>query len=127
MGQTKMRDRRQKKVLVVEDNEDFARILSKRLKTNGYEVSHFSNGFEVLSCLTNGNEPSAVILDLMIPGRSGFDLLNSIKMKWTNTKLFIFSAHDNYKHIIPPGLAEGFFLKTDGVNVLLQALETSLA
>lgn len=116
-----------KKVLVVEDNEAIANILTKRLQMKGYEARHLVTGFEVLAMMAKEDEPGAIILDLMIPGRSGFELLNSIKVKWSGAKLFIFSAHPNYEYTIPSSLIEGFFLKSDGSDRLIQALERSLS
>ena len=72
------------KVLIVEVNGDIARILIKHLQVKGYEVLHLSNGLDVLALLLKEDEPSAVILDLMTPGRSGIELLGSIKAKWSN-------------------------------------------
>ena len=114
-----------KKVLLIEDNEDIANVLTKRLQMKGYEVRHLVNGFDVLAMMSGEDEPRAIILDLMIPGRSGVELLNSIKVKWAAAKIFIFSAYQNYENSIPPGSTEGFFLKSDGSDRLIRALEKS--
>ena len=121
-----MDNEKSKKILLIEDNKDIADVLMRRLQMKDYEVKRLANGFEVLAMMAKEEEPEAVILDLMIPGRSGFDLLNSIKIKWNNTKLFVFSGYSNYETSIPPELIEGFFLKTDGFDRLIQALKKSL-
>ena len=119
--------RKVKKVLVVEDNEDVARVLTKQLEMAAYSVTLVSNGLEVLSYLDQKeNEPHALILDLMLPGRSGTELLNTVKSRWPLTKIFIFSAHQEYVHMLPKGEIEGFFLKTKGVDSLIAALNDSL-
>lgn len=117
-----------KKVLVVEDDEDVATVLTKQLAMEAYAVTRVGSGLEALSCLCKKeNEPHALILDLMLPGRSGVELLNAVKSMWPLTKIFIFSAHEEYAHLFPKGEIEGFFPKTKGVDKLLAALRHSLA
>ena len=62
-------------LLIIEDNEDIRETLALVLRARGYEVRTATDGSEGLSCLraTEGGRCALIILDLMIPGVSGFD------------------------------------------------------
>ena len=78
-----------KKVLVIEDNRELSGILQKRLVLSGYEVEVLASGLDLVSRFREKEKcPDVVILDLMLPGRSGYDLLNAVKSVWPTTKLF---------------------------------------
>ena len=116
-----------KRIVVIEDNEDIAASLIKRLKAESYETDWISNGWAALSqLLKRENAPDAVILDLMLPGRTGQELLNSIRSVWPFTKIWIFSAYPQYAILIPKDLIQGFFLKNAGIENLIKELKQSI-
>ena len=86
-----------KRVVVVEDNQDIRTILRKRLEKTGYLVVQAEGGYELLGLLRSVDEPDAVVLDLILPQRSGVELLGSLKAKWPQARVFIFTAHDEFK------------------------------
>ncbi|OHA16927.1 MAG: hypothetical protein A3C79_01210 [Candidatus Taylorbacteria bacterium RIFCSPHIGHO2_02_FULL_45_28] len=67
-----------KKIVWVEDDKLIGTILSKKLVASGFELFHAKNGQEALQYLA-GNVPDAIVLDLLMPGMSGFDILQKIK------------------------------------------------
>jgi len=101
-----------RKVLLVEDNEDIALIVTKKIEEH-YEVRWIKSGLDLVSHLRTRESADAVILDLMLPGRNGHELLNAIGTFLPMAKVFIFSSHAEYAERIPPHLIEGFFLKSD--------------
>lgn len=67
------------KVLVVDDNRDNANILRQYLSAvGGYEVAVAYDGDEALQVFES-ERPSIVLLDVMMPGRNGWDVCASIK------------------------------------------------
>ncbi len=115
---------KKKKVLVVEDEEDICALLTARLKQNNFSVDIASDGFAVLGYLKTSKPPDAVILDLVIPQRSGAELLCSLKSTWPDTKIFIFTAHPKYiesRHLFEEYI-NGFFCKTDGIAKLIKVI-----
>ena len=118
----------QKKILVVEDNHEIVRLLKKRLEDNAFFVDVAEGGYAVLGLLRDEDGPDAVILDLMIPERSGIDLLCSIKNKWPNTKIFIFTAHQEYKSKMQlySEYICAFFSKMEGMENLIEAIKEEL-
>ncbi len=67
-----------KKVVWVEDDKLIGTILAKKLTSSGFELFHAKNGDEALKYLAN-NVPDAIVLDLIMPGISGLDILQKIK------------------------------------------------
>lgn len=65
-------------VLVVDDDSRIRSLLSRFLQTNGYRVTTASNALEARDHL-NGLAFDLLVLDVMMPGESGFDLARSIR------------------------------------------------
>lgn len=68
-----------KKVLWVEDDKLLSTILSKKFETTGYNLLKARDGDEAFTILQS-NTPDAIVLDIVLPGMSGFDILQKIKM-----------------------------------------------
>ncbi len=67
-----------KKILVVDDEPDLVELVSYNLKKDGYEVSSASDAEEALSMLEKERR-DLLILDLMLPGMSGMELLRVLR------------------------------------------------
>ncbi len=68
------------KVLIVDDEEEFAQALAERLELRDLEVRVAVNGAEARKSLDQ-QVPHVVLLDLLLPGENGLDLLAEIKKK----------------------------------------------
>ena len=66
------------RLLLVEDDEKFARLMRDYLEPFGYQVDTTTDGRQGLA-LALDNEYAAVILDVMLPGLNGFDLLRELR------------------------------------------------
>jgi DNA-binding response OmpR family regulator len=66
------------RILVVEDQKEISDIVSKYLIKEGYSVSIATNGFEALDCFSK-QEFHLILLDIMMPGISGFEVLKEIR------------------------------------------------
>jgi DNA-binding response OmpR family regulator len=67
-----------KKILWVEDDKLIGTILSKKLIASGFDLFHAKNGEEAMEALKQVI-PDAIVLDLLLPNMSGFDILQEIK------------------------------------------------
>ncbi len=67
-----------KLILIVEDEPSIARVLSAYLKKAGFEVVHASDGLQALE-LFREREPALVLLDVMLPGLDGWEVLQLIR------------------------------------------------
>ena len=80
------------RVSVVEDEPDLRRAVVQSLLESGYAVDEAANGPDGLFKATSW-EYDAVVLDLMLPGLSGFDLLQQLRRE-RKTPVLILSARD---------------------------------
>ena len=65
-------------VLVVEDERDIAALVAYHLTKEGYRVRTVSTGAEALDAVRS-ERPDLVVLDLMLPGLSGFEILEEMR------------------------------------------------
>jgi CheY-like chemotaxis protein len=68
----------EKKILIIEDSEPAIIQLTEILKEQGYHFEIARDGIEALN-LVNASIPDAIILDLMMPGMDGFEVLETIR------------------------------------------------
>lgn len=68
---------RHKRILVVEDDQSVARMLSLALRSAGFDVEHVSSGGAALLALDTGTH-GAVLLDLGLPDRRGGDVVKRL-------------------------------------------------
>lgn len=80
------------KLLIVEDHKDLLKSLEKGLKLEGYSVDIAGDGSEGEYFIKNWDY-DGIILDLMLPGKNGLELLEIIREKG-NTPVLILTAKD---------------------------------
>jgi DNA-binding response OmpR family regulator len=85
--------RYQNLIFVVEDDPDVSRLIEHNLRTAGYDVSTFFSGAPVVSSAAM-LQPSLFLLDIMLPGMSGFDLCRQIRQheRLSQTPIIFLSA-----------------------------------
>ncbi len=66
-------------VLVVDDQEMNAAIISRYLSREGYTVKYLASGDAALAALEEGPRPALILLDVVMPGTNGFDVCRRIK------------------------------------------------
>ena len=66
------------KVLVVDDNVDCLQLVSRMLRGDAYRVVCVDNGPEALERMES-DPPDIVLLDVMMPGMTGFEVLESLR------------------------------------------------
>ena len=85
-----------KRVLVVDDDPDIVEYLGMFLEDHGYEVSSANRSSSALAALDEV-EPDAVILDVVLPGKSGLDLLVTIRQheRWSSVPVVVLTGKDS--------------------------------
>ena len=73
----------QKRVLVVDDEPDFASIVQKNLEKEGFTVEVAYNGVEGLEKV-RANPPDAIVLDVMMPEKDGYAGLQRTQRRRAN-------------------------------------------
>lgn len=66
------------KILVVEDEEVLAKVLQEKLERSGYEVAIAADG-EAALVRAKDFSPDAIVLDLLLPKKNGFEVLELLK------------------------------------------------
>ena len=80
------------RVLVVEDERNLALGLRANLEVEGYSVSVAETGEAALASISGGARPDVVILDLMLPGMDGYQVLESLRGLGVEAPVLILSA-----------------------------------
>jgi len=82
-----------KRILLVEDDESLALVYKERLEAEGFAVKHAPNGEGALS-LAIDYKPDLILLDVMMPKISGFDVLDILRNTpdTTNIKIIMLTA-----------------------------------
>ena len=66
------------RILVVDDEPDIVALVSYHLAKSGYRVTTASSGTDALS-LARSERPALIVLDLMLPGMSGYEVLEELR------------------------------------------------
>lgn len=73
-------------ILIVDDNVYNLEVLSRRLQRRNYAITTAENGMEALEKISNGDF-DLVLLDIMMPGMSGMDVLSEARKTYSKTQL----------------------------------------
>lgn len=80
------------KVLLADDSETILLLLRTRLEIEGHEVETAADGQEVVEKVS-ANPPDVLLLDAMMPRKSGIDALRELREAGIDTPALIVSAH----------------------------------
>lgn len=99
-----------KRILLVDDDNDILTSLQAAFEPTGATIDVAANGNKAVE-LAEKNAPDLVVLDMMLPGRSGFLVLEKIKAKKPrNSKPYVIMITGNQ------GARHKMFAETLGVN-----------
>lgn len=82
------------RILLIEDDSSLSEALAAILENSDYQVEVASDGLEGLSCALNGNFDE-IILDIMLPGMNGFEVLSEIRARGVATPVMLLTARDS--------------------------------
>ncbi|WNQ09917.1 response regulator transcription factor [Paenibacillus aurantius] len=107
-------------ILIIEDEPTLARLLSYNLTQEGYEIQVAEHGGDGLQ--TALQQPfDLIILDIMLPGMNGFEILAKLRQKGVKTPVIILTARNAEEEVVQ-GLkygADDYMTKPFGVAELL--------
>lgn len=86
-----------KKILIIEDDVEINDMLRILLRQNGYHTISAYSGTEGL--LVHSKEVNLILLDLMLPGRSGEDIIRELKAKHNVPVIVTSAIHDVGKKV----------------------------
>ena len=82
------------KILVVEDEVDLNRIICRRLRDRGYDVTSAENGVEALHTMES-QRFDMILTDIMMPNMDGFELADSIRLTDGDIPIIFMTAKDD--------------------------------
>lgn len=114
------------RILLVEDEEKLARFVELELCHEGYQVEKAFDGREGLS-LFEGSRFDLVLLDVMLPGLGGFEVLRRIR-KTSNVPVIMLTARDAVMDKVAglDGGADDYVTKPFAIEELLARIRTAL-
>ncbi len=82
-----------KRILVVDDEPDFASIVQGNLEKEGFEVDVAYDGVEGIEKV-QANPPDAIVLDVMMPEKDGYEVCKELKEdeKYSNIPILLLTA-----------------------------------
>lgn len=89
----------QTRVLIVDDEPNIAELLNVSLKFQGFEVATANSGIEALE-VAREFKPEAFILDVMMPGMDGYELLPKLRAEGFDGPVLYLTAKDAVEHRI---------------------------
>ena len=79
-------------IMVVDDAEGIRTYLKNLLSLQGYDVLLAETGLEAVEMLKNGAKPQVMILDIVMPGMDGIEVLRTLREKWPQIPAIMLSV-----------------------------------
>jgi DNA-binding response OmpR family regulator len=115
-------------ILVVEDDEPLRSIVARHLRHRDYDVTEAGSAEQAVAALRGGLRPALVVVDVNLPGDTGWDLLRSPDMEAAGPPPVIIASAVT---VSPRRLAEfavaGYLPKPFPLETLIQTVERLLA
>jgi len=115
------------KILVVEDDPHILLGLEEVLKSEGYAVVSCNRGDHALDCVAK-NKPGLIVLDVMLPGLSGYDICKQLRIRKITTPILMLTAKgQEIDKVVGLDLgADDYVTKPFGVRELLARIQALL-
>lgn len=87
------------KLLLIDDDKELCQLLSEYLTTEGFNVDMVHDGQQAVDIL-NPHQYAAIVLDVMLPIRNGFDVLKQLRQKCQTPVLMLTAKGDTIDRVI---------------------------
>lgn len=117
------------KILIVDDDQSFVRLVSLKLKDKGYQTFAAFDGYQGIK-MTHEVMPDLILLDLEMPAGNGVETFEKLKKsnKTSSIPIFVITGISNkeVKELIITIGADGFFQKPINFTELIKKMELVL-
>ena len=115
------------KILIVEDDPHILMGLEEVLKSEGYETASCNRGDEAVTAVAKF-QPVLIVLDVMLPGASGYDICKQLRAKKISTSILMLTAKgQEIDKVVGLDLgADDYVTKPFGVRELLARIQALL-
>jgi DNA-binding response OmpR family regulator len=115
-----------KKIMVIEDDSDVSSVLADMLKSYGYEAYIFASGENALAVIEE-ILPDVLIMDLMMPQISGFEICKTLRSRSTMHNLPMiaitgYDSVDNRRKIFDAGI-DDYLPKPFDLKMLMKKIQ----
>ncbi len=117
------------KVMIVDDEADIREILSFNLSAAGYETVECGTAEAAHLQIRQGRVPDIILLDVMLPGMSGFQLADKLRKEYGCTVPIIFLTARNAENDLLTGFSAGgddYISKPFSVNEVIARIKAVL-
>ena len=116
-----------KKVLFVDDENDWRFMATIYLKESGYEVLTASNGEEAVMHAQSA-KPDLILLDLHLAGESGLDVMRLMKQKTPYIPIMLYTSREHDDETVKLMLRQGAhgYLRKGTMGEMLQAVQGAI-
>ncbi len=87
------------RVLVIDDDSGVLELMEAYLSRQGFQVIGVPNGEDALGTLDD-TQPDLIILDLVLPGMGGLDVLRQLKQALPRVPVVMFSGHPHTRTVV---------------------------
>jgi two-component system, NtrC family, response regulator AtoC len=87
-------------ILVVDDDKSTREYLATFLISHGHNVECLESGDQAIERLASGQSPSMILLDVMLPGKDGIEVLSSLKTIYPSLPIIILSGVGQIKTVV---------------------------
>jgi len=87
-------------ILVVDDDKNTRDYLAVFLGDSGFDVECLGSGDEAIERLASGYSPSMILLDVMLPGKDGIEVLSNVKSIYPALPIIILSGIGQIKTVV---------------------------
>jgi two-component system, OmpR family, alkaline phosphatase synthesis response regulator PhoP len=115
------------RILLIEDDKNMAMGLEFNLRSEGFEVTHCMDGETGLAAIAAG-EFDLLVLDWMLPGVDGLEVLRRLRRKNVSVPVLLLTARDTKEDIVE-GLdsgADDYLAKPFDLNILMARIRSLL-
>ena len=115
------------KILLVDDEEEFVTTLAERLELRGFRAQAVTDGEGALHMIES-DPPQVIILDVMMPGLGGLEVLKRIKTQHPQIHVILLTGHGSTKEGIE-GMQLGAFdylMKPINIEELIKKMQDAI-
>ncbi len=115
------------KILVVDDEKEFASTLAERLSMRGLDVKIALGGETALEMMAS-DPPEVMLLDVLMPGMGGLEVLRKTRSSHPNTKVILLTGHGSTRDGME-GMRQGacdYLMKPVKIEELMAKLEEAV-
>lgn len=114
------------RILIIDDDEKLCKLLMAYLKENGFEAFCVNDGSDAIKAIAGGS-PDIIILDIMLPGKDGLEVLREIRKEHSLPVIMLTAKGEDTDRIVGLELgADDYLAKPFNPRELLARLKAVL-